>query len=200
MTRFRVAIIVAAFALLIGVAGFSWYGTLSHGPVTSTGDSAIGGPFALTDQDGRPVTQDMLKGKWSAVFFGYTYCPDVCPLTLQSLAQTQKDLKDKAKDFQIVFITVDPARDTPANLKAYLSSGGFPHGVIGLTGTQGQIDQATKAYAVPVEKVGSGDTATFNHGAIIYLMDPNGKFVAPLSKEMSPEENARQILDAMKGA
>lgn len=203
MTKFRLAIIAAAFTLLIGVAAANWYLSLHHSPNGTVSQSEttsdIGGPFALTDQDGKPVTEAMLKGKWSAVFFGYTYCPDVCPLTLQSLAQTRKLLGDKAKNLQIVFITVDPARDTPANLKAYLASGGFPPGVIGLTGTQAQIDQVTDAYHVPVEKVVSGDTVSFNHGAVIYLMDPKGNFNTPMSKEMAPDANAKLIRDAMRG-
>lgn len=204
MTKFRLAIIAAAFALLIGTAGVNWYLSLHRSPngtVSQVVDPALepGGPFALVDQDGKPVTEEVLRGKWSAVFFGYTYCPDVCPLTLQSLAQTQKLLGDRARDFQIVFVTVDPARDTPANLKAYLASGGFPSGVIGLTGTQAEVDKATSAYHVPVQKVGSGDSATFNHGAVIYLMDPQGNFNTAMSKEMSPQDNAKLVRDAMNG-
>ena len=204
MTKFRLAIIAAAFVLLIGVATTSWYLSLRPSPngTVSQVDPSLepGGAFALVDQDGKPVTEAMLKGKWSAVFFGYTYCPDVCPLTLQSLARTQKLLGDKAKNLQIVFITIDPERDTPANLKAYLASGGFPAGVIGLTGTQGQIDAAAEAYHVPVQKVGTGDAASFNHGAVIYLMDPKGRFNTPMSKEMAPDANANLIRDAMRGS
>ena len=203
MTKLRLAIIAAAFALLIGVAGFNWYNSLHRtqtGTVSQVDPSQEpGGAFTLVDQDGKTVTQDMLKGKWSAVFFGYTYCPDVCPLTLQSLAHTQQQLGDKAKDLQIVFVSIDPARDTPANLKAYLASGGFPSGVIGLTGTQAQVDRAAQAYRVPVQKVGTGDTATFNHGAVIYVMDPKGQFNTYMSKETAPEDNTRILRDAMAG-
>lgn len=204
MTKFRLAIIAAAFTLLIGTAVFSWYTSLhptQNGTVSQVDSSSgPGGPFALVDQDGKPVTEAMLKGKWSAVFFGYTYCPDVCPVTLQSLAATQKLLGNKAKDMQIVFITIDPARDTPANLKAYLASNGFPSGVIGLTGTQAQIDKVTGAYYVPVQKVGTGDSVSFNHGAVIYLVGPDGRVKEFMSKDMAPDVNAEIIRKDMRGA
>ncbi len=203
MLKFRLAVIAAAFTLLIALAGVNWYNSLHAGAnaVRSQADPAvkIGGPFTLTDQDGKTVTEAVLKGKWTAVFFGYTYCPDVCPLTLQSLAHTQSLLGAKAKDFQIVFITVDPARDSPANLKAYLGSHGFPQGVIGLTGTQAQIDAVTQAFRASVTKTGSGDTYAFSHTAVIYLMDPKGAFNTPLAEDLGPDKNADQIRQSMAG-
>lgn len=203
MTKLRMAIIAAAFVLLAGLAGWSWYSSLNGPRVTSEADPAaaarIGGAFSLVDQDGKPVDQSILKGKWTAVFFGYTYCPDICPLTLQSLARTKKALGDDAKRLQIVFITVDPARDTPANLKAYLKSGGFPEGVIGLTGTQGQVDAVEKAYGVTAVKQGSGDTYSYSHSAVIYLMNPAGKFDSPLGEDLPADKSAKVIRDAMKG-
>ncbi len=210
MTRFRLAIITAAFTLLIAVAGLNWYTSLhrgANGGLSQGGSEAIpgapqiGGPFTLTDQDGQTVTEAALKGHWTAVFFGYTYCPDICPLTLQSLARTQTLLGDKAKDLKIVFITVDPARDTPANLKAYLASHGFPQGVTGLTGTQAQIDAVTKAYAnTPTRVEGTDGAYTFNHTGVIYLMNPQGQFDSPLTEDMGPDKNADLIKQAMRGA
>lgn len=202
MTKIRIGIIAAAFVLLAGLAAFSWYQTLT-GPrmVTSEIDPnarQLGGAFTLTDQNGHTVNESILKGKWTAVFFGYTYCPDVCPLTLQSLQRTQAALGDKAKDLQIVFISVDPARDTPENLKAYLESGGFPKGVIGLTGTQAQIDAVTKAYGATAVKKGDADSYTFNHTAIVYLMDPKGNFNAPLAEDLPPEKSAKMLRDIMR--
>lgn len=202
MTKFRLAIIAAAFTLLIALAGYNWYQTLHHQKYSaSTRDPAvtIGGKFQLVDQDGKAITEQALKGKWSVVFFGYTYCPDVCPVTLQSLAHTQKLLGDRAKDLQIVFITVDPARDTPANLKAYLASGGFPADVIGLSGAQDQIDRVEKAYRVTATKVGDGDTYSFNHTSVIYLMNPKGEFELPLTGDLDPKQSAKLIKDAMDG-
>jgi protein SCO1/2 len=87
----------------------------------ASGTALIGGPFQLVDQDGRTVNQGVLNGKWSAVFFGYTYCPDVCPTTLQTLAQAKVALGAAARDLQVVFVSVDPDRDTPAQMKAYLA-------------------------------------------------------------------------------
>ncbi|ESQ93383.1 SCO family protein [Asticcacaulis benevestitus] len=208
MTKFRLAIIATAFALLIGLAGYNWYSSLHprSNVTTSQVDPAvrIGGNFTLTDQDGKAVDQTILNGKWTAVFFGYTYCPDVCPLTLQSLARTKAALEKSiggknADKLQIVFITVDPARDTPANMKAYLASGGFPPGVIGLTGTPEQITAVERAYRISAAKVGEGDTYTYNHTSLVYLMDPQGHFHSPLMSDLTPQQSAEQITDAMKG-
>lgn len=201
MTKIRIGIIAAAFVLLAGLAGYSWYQTLSGPRVTSQIDpnaQQLGGAFTLTDQYGRTVDESLLKGKWTALFFGYTYCPDICPLTLQSLDRVKTAMGDKGKDLQIVFVTVDPARDTPENVRVYLESGGFPKGVIGLTGTQGQIDAVTKAYGVTAEKKGEGDTYTYNHTSIVYLMDPKGNFNAPLTQDLPPEKAAKMIRDIMR--
>ncbi len=161
---------------------------------------SIGGPFELTDQNGQSKNQSILKGKWSAVFFGYTYCPDICPATLQTLADAQERLGTKAARFQVVFITVDPARDTPAQLKAYLSSSAFPHGAIGLTGTEAQVSAAAKAYYAYHARAGTGPNYTVEHSSAIYLMDPRGRFNRVVAFGMTPDEVARQISDAMQGA
>ena len=203
MTKFRLAVIAAAFALLIGLAGYNWYSSLNPraNVTTSQVDPAvrIGGPFALTDQEGKTVDQTILNGKWTAVFFGYTYCPDVCPVTLQSLARTKSAMGKNADKLQIVFITVDPERDTPANMKAYLASGGFPPGVIGLTGTPEQITAVERAYRISASRVGEGDTYTYNHTSLVYLMDPQGNFHSPLMSDLTPQQSADQIGDAMRG-
>ena len=166
---------------------------LRPGEVVSTGEAKIGGPFQLVDQDGRAVDQTMLEGKWSLVFFGFTYCPDYCPTTLTMLEATRERLGEAAGDLQIVFISVDPERDTPQALKDYLSSDGFPKGVIGLTGTPAQVDAAAKAYGAPYQKVGSGEDYTMNHGLTIYLMGPDGKFRSSLAHDLGPERAADMI-------
>jgi len=204
MTKFRLAIIAAAFALLIGLAGVNWYNSLHRGAnaVTSQVDPngvQVGGPFTLTDQTGKAVDQSILKGKWTAVFFGYTYCPDICPTTLQTLARTKEALGKDADKLQIVFITVDPKRDTPANLKAYLDSDVFPKGVIGLTGTLEQVQGVEKAYHVTAMKSGEGDSYTYNHTSMVYLMNAKGEFDSPLMSDLTPQQSADQIRDAMKG-
>jgi protein SCO1/2 len=160
---------------------------------------AVGGPFHLIDQNGRAVDESMLKGKWSLVFFGYTFCPDVCPTTLTSLAAAQDRLGPKAKKLQVVFVTVDPARDTPAQLKTYLSSPAFPKGTIGLTGSPEQVDAMTKAYKVYYAKQGEGQDYAMDHSSAVYLMDPKGRFDRVVAYGLTPEEIAKQVADAMRG-
>ncbi|ESQ86755.1 photosynthetic protein synthase I [Asticcacaulis sp. AC460] len=203
MTKFRLAIIAAAFLALIGLAGLNYYVNLSGPPRSAATDldpsKLPGGAFTLTDQNGQVVTESKLNGKWTAVFFGYTYCPDFCPLTLQALAQVQKQLGGKAKDFQVVFISVDPARDTPASLKAYLDSGGMPKGAIGLTGTPEQVDAVVKGYHAQASKVGEGDTYTYQHSTVVYLMDPKGRYNSSYGYGLKPEEMTGMIREAMAG-
>ena len=143
----------------------------------------------------------MLKGKWSAVFFGYTFCPDVCPTTLQSLAEAQDRLGPKASRFQVVFISVDPQRDTPRQLKTYLSNQAFPKGTIGLTGSQAQVAAVAKAYHAFYQRQGAGPDYEVQHGSAVYLMDPKGRFSGRvLAFGLTPDEMARQVSDAMRGA
>jgi len=170
---------------------------LQPGEVVTTGEARIGGPFQLVDQNGRPVDESMLQDKWSLVFFGFTYCPDYCPTTLQMLDATKQELGDAAKDLQIVFVSIDPERDTPQALKDYLSSDGFPEGVIGLTGTPEQVDAAAKAYGAPYQKVGEGEGYTMNHGLTIYLMGPDGKFRSAIAHDLGPERAADVIRRVM---
>jgi protein SCO1/2 len=160
-----------------------------------------GGPFTLVDDTGRPVDQSLLKGKWSVVFFGYTFCPDFCPTTLTMLGRAMDQLgPDKVKQVQVVFITVDPDRDTPAQLKTYLSSKVFPRNAIGLTGSPAQIAQAAKEYYAVYQKDGTGPNYTVDHTTVIYLMDPEGRFVKPIPDGLPPDQVAGQIADAMRGA
>ncbi|WP_426027110.1 SCO family protein [Brevundimonas sp. TWP2-3-4b2] len=164
---------------------------------TSTGQPSVGGPFQLVNQDGQAVDQTLLDGKWSLVFFGFTYCPDYCPTTLTALEATKQQMGDRAKDIQIVFVTVDPERDTPQALKDYLSSDGFPRGVIGLTGTPAQIRTAADAYRAFYQKVGEGDAYTMNHSLTVYLMGPDGRFRSAIAHDLGPERAAQVIERAM---
>jgi protein SCO1/2 len=184
--------ILRTFALCL-IAALVLGGCQKQEPAT------VGGPFQLTDQNGRTVTEKALKGKWTAVFFGYTFCPDVCPMTLQTLGEAQDRLGPKARDFQVVFITVDPARDTPAALKSYLSSAAFPKGTIGLTGTPQQIAAVAKAYRTYYARKGDGPDYLMDHLSAVYLMDPKGRFERVLANGLGPDEIARQISDAMRG-
>ena len=144
------------------------------------------------------VDESILKDKWTLVFFGFTYCPDYCPTTLGVLNAVQERMGDKAKDLQIVFVSIDPERDTPQLLKDYLSSDGFPTGVIGLTGTPEQIAQAAKAYRAFYQKVGEGETYTMNHSLTVYLMGPDGQFRSAVAHDLGPDKTAKLIENAME--
>jgi protein SCO1/2 len=143
----------------------------------------------------------VLEGKWSAVFFGYTFCPDACPTTLFALGQAQKLLGPKARDFQTVFISVDPSRDTPQKLKDYLSTDAFPKGSIGLTGTPDEVARAAGAYHVYYQKAGEGEGYAVNHSTITYLMNPKGQFACVIPYNETPQQIAARVKAAMaKGA
>jgi protein SCO1/2 len=182
------------FALLASVGYFI---QASRGdPNVATGGP--GGPFELVDQDGTKVTEGVLKGHWSVVFFGYTYCPDICPATLQNLTAVKDRLGPKGKDLRIVFISVDPSRDNPAHNKEWLALQGAAPGTLALTGTQAQVDAATKAYKVYAAKAGDGTSYSFNHSTVVYLMDPKGRFNRVLIYNL-PDEMVTQIQKAMRG-
>ncbi|MNU72200.1 hypothetical protein D3C71_616540 [compost metagenome] len=165
---------------------------------TGTGQPTVGGPFTLTNQDGQVVDQSILKDKWTLVFFGFTYCPDYCPTTLGVLNAVQERMGDKAKDLQIVFISIDPERDTPQLLKDYLSSDGFPTGVIGLTGTPEQTARVAKEYRAFYQKVGEGEGYTMNHSLTVYLMGPDGQFRSAVAHDLGPDKTAKLIERAME--
>lgn len=164
---------------------------------TSTGQPRVGGDFQLVNQDGQPVDQTILNGKWSLVFFGFTYCPEFCPTTLAEMAAIQQRLGDKAEDVQFVFVSIDPERDTPQMMKDYLSSDGFPKGTIGLTGTPEQVAQAARVYRAFYEKVGEGEGYTMNHSLTVYLMGPDGKFRSALSYDLGPDRATTLVEQAM---
>jgi protein SCO1/2 len=188
-----------AFGLLGGLCACAPGASNAARSQAQTGHAAPGGPFTLVDQDGRPVDQSVLKGKWSVVFFGYTFCPDFCPMTLTTLGKTMQQLGPQAAKTQVVFITVDPDRDTPKALKTYLSSQVFPKNIIGLTGTPAQIARAAKDYVVFYQKDGTGPNYTMDHSTALYLMDPKGQFHGVIADGLTPQEQAQQISDAING-
>ena len=191
-----VAIAVAlATVTVIVVTGRDRAQAVAEG--TGTGQPAVGGPFQLVNQDGQAVDQTLLDGKWSLVFFGFTYCPDFCPTTLTSLEATRRQLGAAGDDLQIVFVSIDPERDTPRALRDYLSSDGFPPGVIGLTGTTQQVADAAKVYRAYFEKVGDGEDYTMNHSLTVYLMGPDGRFRSALGHDLGPERSAQLIQRVM---
>ena len=197
----RLSRVLALAALAIAAAGLGVFALrpLNSIPrqMVSSGEAAIGGPFHLIDASGRPVDQHVLDGRWSAVFFGYTNCPDTCPATLQALNAAGQAMGAARKDFQVVFISVDPARDTPAQMRLYAASQGYPAGgLIGLTGTPAQVKGVADSYHA-FYKAGSGPNYAVQHSAAIYLMDPRGQFVKPLDEAAGPGALAKQIEAAM---
>lgn len=156
----------------------------------------IGGAFTLTDQNGRAVTERDLAGKYSIVYFGYTFCPDVCPLDVQHIGAAvkmiEKDNPALGARIVPVFVTIDPARDTPAVLKQFV--GAFHPRMIGLTGTPAQIAAIAKEYGVYYAR-GKGNAGGYmmDHSRAAYLMSPEGKPLALLSQEGPPKQIADEI-------
>jgi protein SCO1/2 len=193
------AIVAVSVALMLnshGASNSAAGGAARQG--ASTGLPSVGGPFQLVDQEGRAVDQTLLEGRWSLVFFGFTYCPDFCPTTLAALEATKAQLGAQGEALQVVFISVDPERDTPAALKAYLASDGFPESVVGLTGTPQQVAEAARVYRAFYEKVGEGEGYTMNHSLTVYLMGPDGRFRTAVAHDLDPEQAARVIAAAIR--
>ena len=198
MSRRNLILIAACVIGLVFMGAVAWKAGVFAPADQGRGTALVGGPFQLVDQDGRPVDEKILNGKWSAVFFGFTYCPDVCPTTMQALGEAKRRLGPKGDKLQVVFITVDPERDTPAQLKTYLSNDVFPKGTIGLTGSPEQVAAAAKAYRVYYKKNGEGDGYLVDHSTAAYLMNPKGRYDRVLPFGISPEEIAHQISEAMR--
>ena len=155
--------------------------------------NTIGGPFSLIDQTGKPVTDKDLLGKPVAMFFGYTFCPDVCPTTLAEVGQWLQALGPEADKLQFVFVTVDPARDTQEKLKAYLGS--FDPRIRGLTGSVEEISNIVKAYHVFARKVvpENGGDYLMDHTAGIYLMDGKGYFVGLINYQEEADKAVAKL-------
>lgn len=190
-------LLIAACALGLVLAGVVALNAGLFRPAPSAG--AVGGPFQLVDQDGKPVDEAILKGKWSVVFFGYTYCPDVCPATMQALRGAVDQLGPKGKDLRIVFISVDAGRDTPTKVKDWLAVQDLPADTVGLTGTPQQVAAAARAYRAVYEIQGDGPDYQVNHSTAAYLMNPRGRFDRVLAYGLTPEQMADQIRRAMRG-
>jgi protein SCO1/2 len=164
-------------------------------PASETAHSSVklGGPFTLTGADGQTFHSTQLGGKPYAIFFGFTHCPDVCPTTLARMVKLRRQLGAGNDAFQIVFVTVDPEHDGPAEMRNYLTL--FPDPIIGLTGTQARIDHAKRQFGIFSQKVPDGAGGyTVDHTATVLLFDQGGDFVATLS----PEEDDRVALDKLK--
>src|SRR6201991_151012 len=187
----RPLVVIAAFAssLVVGLVVVLW---LLGGLRGVTAPSAIGGPFQLTDQAGQAVTEKNLQGKPTLIFFGFTHCPDVCPTSLFEISEVLRAMGKDADRVNAYFISVDPERDTASAMKDYLSS--FDPHLKGLTGNADAVAKVISDYRVYTRKVPLKDgDYTMDHTALIYLMDRDGKFVAPFNLKRTPEEAAKDL-------
>ncbi len=180
-------------ALLVGAGATMWLGgSLADGP-------AVGGSFSLLDGDGKRVTDRDLRGKYALVYFGYTFCPDVCPTTLNQVSEALDRLGTKAGQVRPVFITIDPARDTPAVMKQYVSA--FTPRLLPLTGSDAEIADVARKFRVYYAPHRTGDQPgdyTMDHSSVLYLMGPEGKFLAPLRADAPARELAENLSKQLK--
>jgi cytochrome oxidase Cu insertion factor (SCO1/SenC/PrrC family) len=157
-----------------------------------TGQADVGGPFRLTDQNGKTVSDADFRSRYMLIYFGYSFCPDVCPTTLSVMAQALDKLGGESRRVTPVFITIDPERDTPQVLGDYMKA--FGPNFVGLTGSAAAIKDAEKKYRVyavkkPLEKGGYG----MDHSSVMYLMGPDGKMISFYDEAISPDDLAKDL-------
>jgi len=193
-------IIPLALALIV-LGGTAYVLVRGDGSATTATENVpIGGAFTLVDQDERTVTEADFRGKWMLVYFGYTYCPDLCPLGLQTMATAIDDLPaDIAGQLVPVFVTIDPARDTPELMKSYVAQ--FHPALVGLSGTQAQVDAAVKAWRVYARKGDQSADGSYlmDHSTFTYLMNPDGRYATHFGHDATPEAMAAKIRELIGG-
>jgi protein SCO1/2 len=201
MTRRLLGVIVAVGVIGAAAAGWLLADRLTaHTGGGSSGEALIGSEFALIDHTGKAVTNEDFPGRWQLVFFGFTYCPDVCPTTLATVSAVLEELGEDAEQVAPLFVTVDPERDTPPVMAEYLAN--FDPRIVGLTGSPEQIKEAAKAFRVYYAKVDKDDLPggyTMDHSAFLYLMDPDGNYAAHFSHQDDAAEIAGGIRDFLRG-
>ena len=193
--RARLALVgILLAAVVFGTGGFLLLSARDNYQPGQTAAVSIGGPFTLTDGNGKQVTDRDFRGKYLLVYFGYTFCPDVCPTTLNQVAAAMQKLGAKAEQVQPLFVTIDPQRDTPSVVRQYAAA--FDARLIGLTGTPEQVAQIAREYRVyyAVHRTGSGASDyTMDHSSVIYLIGPDGRFVAPIRADASGNAIAADV-------
>ncbi len=209
MTRKTSTVVAIAIAIVAVIAGMLLSRALLHRAESSQALLTTGtlleparalAPFALTDHEGRPFDNQALQGQWTFLFFGFTNCPDVCPTTMRMLAQVEQSLSNlpAALRPQVVLVSVDPKRDTPAQLATYVKY--FNPSFAGVTGDQASLDAFTRKIGVPVAISETGDGGyTVDHSAAIFLIDPNGRMRALFSPPHAPAAIAadyRRVVNA----
>jgi len=195
MLRNRQALIPYLLLVAALAGGVLWHESEKVpglGRVVSTGRADIGGPFQLTDQSGKRVTDKDFRGRYMLIYFGYSFCPDVCPTTLAVMAQTLEKVGDRSRRVAPILITIDPERDTPKVLEDYVKA--FGPTFVGLTGSAAEIKDVEKKYRVyAVKKPLEGGNYGMDHSSVIYLMGPDGKLVSFYDEAISPDDLAKEL-------
>lgn len=176
---------ILAGILVLMVAGIAW---LSYDWYRDRygGGQPFGAPFALVDQDGQPITEAAFRGQPSAVFFGFTHCPEVCPTTLFEMDGWLKQLGDEGKDIRAYFVSIDPERDTPEIMKTYV--GNVSDRITGVTGEPDRVQAMAKSFGIFSRRVElEGGDYTMDHTASVLLLDASGDFFGTIAYEENPE-------------
>ena len=182
--------ILVLMAAGIGWLPFDWY--RSH-----YGGEPFGAPFTLTDQNGQPITEAAFRGQPSAVFFGFTHCPEVCPTTLYELAGWLNTLGDEGKNIRAYFVTVDPERDTPEIMKTYITN--FSDRIVGITGEPEKVHAMAKSFGIYWKKVETGDgDYTMDHTASVLLLDSGGDFAGTIAYDESADTAVKKLQNLAK--
>lgn len=192
------ALMITFFTLMLSNSGTP---TARPAGVHVSGEADIGGPFELVDQTGATVTDATYRGKAMLIYFGYTYCPDICPASLQIMAAALDQLSPEERaQIQPILITVDPQRDTVDQLARYVTSPAFPDGLVGLTGTEDQVATAAREYRVAFRRSGEegSDDYLMDHTSIVYLMDADGEFADIFTHGTDPTAMAARLQDFLE--
>lgn len=199
----RIALLAAAgvVAVILGVSAsllvFGGGERVTSGSLDGIGQAQIGGDFELVDPDGRTVTQEVLKGKTSLIYFGFTYCPDFCPTELANMTVAKEELENRGVDTQLVFVTIDPERDTGEILREYTEA--FDPEMIALGGSAEQVAAAANAYRVIYRRVSGPDFPdgyTMDHSTLVYATGPDGRFMTFFTAATDPAEIAEKLAGA----
>jgi protein SCO1/2 len=195
MLRNKQALIPYMLLVAALVGGLLWHESETVpglGRTVVSGQAQVGGPFRLTDQNGKSVSDRDFRGRYMLIYFGYSFCPDVCPTTLQVMADAIGKLGDKAGRITPVFITIDPERDTPKVLKEYMNA--FGPNFVGLTGSAAAVKDVEKKYRVYAEKKPlTGGNYGMDHSSVLYLMGPDGRLVTYYDEAISPDNLAKEL-------
>ncbi|EAT09466.1 SCO family protein [Sphingobium sp. 10 DY56-G10] len=188
-----VLVLAAATALTIGWSPMA----PRPAPTGALEGAAVGGPFRLIDQDGRVVTSDSFRGRYRLMYFGFTYCPDICPTDVQKMSQALRlfEQRDPARAARIqpIMVTIDPERDTPKILKQFVSN--FHPRLIGLTGPPAAITDTLRRFGVYAsrQQVGGASSYLMDHSALMYLMGPKGDPITFFARDATPDQIASEL-------